>query len=201
MDLVAIFGDDNSGFFMSAESMPMSELIRPALPGDAEAACTVLRRSISQCCVKDHHNDVDILSAWLGNKTPAAVANWFASPANFSFVAFHDSRIVGVAMLTALGRIALCYVDPQYCRTGIGSQLLRQMEAEAGERGIESLRVESTVTASSFYLHNGFNPLGAIKTAFGATGQAFIKRLGSDRPGNKKKLSAACACTQNDHGS
>ena len=37
--------------------------IRDATPDDAEAACDVLRRSISELCVADHGNDPAILNA------------------------------------------------------------------------------------------------------------------------------------------
>lgn len=51
-------------------------IIRDALAHDAQAACAVLRDSISQLCVADHHDDPEILSRWLANKTPENVAAW-----------------------------------------------------------------------------------------------------------------------------
>jgi hypothetical protein len=48
--------------------------IRDATPDDADAACDVLRRSISKLCVADHGNDPAILNAWLGNKQEARAA-------------------------------------------------------------------------------------------------------------------------------
>ena len=70
--------------------------VRPAEVSDAVAACTVLRRSIAECCVEDHRQDPAILAAWLGNKTPEMVASWFASPTNYSVVAVQDGVVVGV---------------------------------------------------------------------------------------------------------
>src|SRR5882757_9842767 len=56
--------------------------IRDATPDDAEAACDVLRRSISELCVADHGNDPAILNAWLGNKQPEIVAAWARQTGN-----------------------------------------------------------------------------------------------------------------------
>jgi len=40
---------------------------RPALPADADAAVTVLRRSIIELCVIDHQHDAATLATWLAN--------------------------------------------------------------------------------------------------------------------------------------
>jgi hypothetical protein len=61
----------------------------------------------------DHKNDPAILEAWLGNKTPQMVANWFSSPTNFSLVAVSEGAVVGVALLTGAGKLALCYLLPE----------------------------------------------------------------------------------------
>ena len=50
--------------------------IREARLEDADHACNVLRRSISQLCVADHGSDPAIINAWLANKTPETVARW-----------------------------------------------------------------------------------------------------------------------------
>ena len=39
----------------------MSIEVRGAVEQDADAACQVLRRSIAELCVADHHNDESIL--------------------------------------------------------------------------------------------------------------------------------------------
>jgi len=50
--------------------MAREPLVRTATPEDAEAACAVIRRSIVECCIEDHHGDSALLAAWLANKTP-----------------------------------------------------------------------------------------------------------------------------------
>ena len=56
---------------------------------DAAQACEVLRRSISELCIADQHNDPAILDRWLANKTPENVAAWITNT--------EDSVLVAVA--------------------------------------------------------------------------------------------------------
>jgi len=106
--------------------------IRIAAPEDAFAACDVLRRSITECCVQDHRNQAETLQAWLGNKTPENVCNWFTSPSNFSLVAERDGVVVGVALLTQAGKLSLCYVLPEVLHQGIGKAMLHGIEDVGG---------------------------------------------------------------------
>src|SRR5574343_1734661 len=112
--------------------------VRPAEVSDAVAACTVLRRSIAECCAQDHKQDPAILAAWLGNKTPEMVASWFASPTNYSVVAVQDGVVVGVALLTGAGKLALCYLLPEARGQGVGKALLERVEAQACSWGVKA---------------------------------------------------------------
>lgn len=170
-------------------SIEMSVEIRVAEQGDAVSACSVLRRSISECCMEDHRNDCAILSTWLGNKTPENVAAWFASPANFSVVAVDGGKVVGVAVLTRDGRIVLFYVDPGARFCGIGKSLLQALESQAREWKLRSLRVISTLAAQHFYARNGFIAAGIAKTAFGTEGVSFSKAL----DGSPKRKGCRCS--------
>jgi GNAT superfamily N-acetyltransferase len=168
----------------------MKTEIRIAKPGDAASACEVLRRSISECCADDHRNDAAILSAWLGNKTPAMVESWFLSASNYSLVAVAENEVVGVAMLTRAGKIVLFYVSPEMRFSGIGKALLEGLEAQAREWGLRAIQVDSTVTAQPFYLRNEFVP-GAEKTAcFGIPVTSFSKKFAA---GSYAKA-APCRC-------
>lgn len=109
----------------------MSLEIRIAAPDDAIAACNVLRRSITECCVLDHKDDPAILGAWLGNKTPQTVASWFESPTNFSVVALKDGEVIGVSLLTGAGKLALCYLLPEARGHGAGKAMLAKVEETA----------------------------------------------------------------------
>lgn len=154
--------------------------IRTAAPVDAPAACAVLRRSIVECCVLDHQNRRDILDAWLGNKTPANVASWFASPSNYSLVAERDGELVGVALLTQAGKLALCYVLPEVLHGGVGKALLAGIEAQARQWEISVLRLHSTASARQFYVRNGYANAGKERSCYGLECDFFWKKLNAD---------------------
>jgi GNAT superfamily N-acetyltransferase len=169
----------------------MKTTIRIAQPGDAAAACDVLRRSILQCCVDDHRNDETILGHWLGNKTPENVATWFQSPANLSLVAVAGSDVIGVAILTRAGKICLLYLCPDARFAGTGKALLQAIETHAAKNGVRSLQVASTITAQSFYTRNGFVVTGTTTSAFGSEAVAMSKKL--DTAGYPRKGTCGCA--------
>lgn len=154
--------------------------IRIAVAGDAVAACQVLRRSIAECCLRDHQNDPAILDAWLGNKTPDMVASWFASTGNFSIVAIEADVLIGVALLTRAGKLSLCYLVPEAQGRGAGKALLTRVEAQARQWGIKSLQLHSTATAAEFYASQGFIRAGKVKSPYGVETDFFWKSLDAD---------------------
>ena len=161
------------------------------MPEDAQAACAVLRRSISECCIEDHHNDPEILSAWLRNKTPENLTSWFSSPANFAVVATSGKDVVGLGLLSTKGEVLLCYILPEIRFTGVGKFLLRALESHAAEIGLPEIRLSSTTTAKAFYLRNGFTPCGPPEVASGVTTFPFIKRLGANQSLNRTRGTGA----------
>src|SRR3954471_18161449 len=116
----------------------MELIVRKGAARDAEGACRVVRRSITECCSEDHGNDAAILESWLGNKTPAKVQSWFGSE-GYAVVAERDNEIVGTAMLKAEGTIVLFYVLPEARFMGVGQAMLRAVEAEASRRGLRRI--------------------------------------------------------------
>ena len=54
-------------------------IIRKATSENAEAACSVLVRSIKEICAPYYENDEAILAQWLENKTPTNVRRWIES--------------------------------------------------------------------------------------------------------------------------
>ena len=131
---------------------------RAAEEQDAEAACQVLRRSISELCIADHHNDEKVLSAWLRNKTPANVRTWIISDKYFSLVALRDSCICGFAMISREGEIQLLYGSPEVHHLGAGKLMLRALEQQALRWNLNKVFLTSTLTAKAFYERNGFKP-------------------------------------------
>ena len=138
----------------------MTALVRTARLADAEAACAVIRRSIIESCVEDHHRDSTVLGAWLANKTTEEAQRWIASSEAFGIVAESDNVIVGFAMMTMSGEINLCYLVPEAQGHGIGRAMLTTLEAEAARRKLTELTLRSTKSAHGFYLRLGFVDVG-----------------------------------------
>ena len=145
----------------------MSLEIRIASSNDAFAACQVLRRSITECCVLDHGGQSAVLDAWLGNKTPQMVASWFDSPTNFSVVAVESGEVVGVALLTRAGKLALCYLLPEAQGHGAGTALLARIELQAVEWGIKALQLHSTASGQAFFVKQGYAEAGNVRSPYG----------------------------------
>lgn len=149
---------------------PMSVTVREAKPADAVAACTVLRRSITELCAADHHNDPAILSRWLANKMPDIVASWIARPDSTVLLAVEAENVLAVGAVTDAGEITLNYVSPDARFRGISRTLLRALEQYAVERGNTEVRLLSTETARRFYLAAGYTEKGPPSGKFGSSG-------------------------------
>jgi GNAT superfamily N-acetyltransferase len=151
--------------------------IRKAVPDDAHAACSLLRRSIEQGCEADHGGRPEVLAAWLGNKTPENVSAWFLSSSNHALVAECDGEIAGLALLTQAGKVSLCYVLPGALRTGVGRALLGALEDQARTWSIRKLSLHSPASASGFFERNGYLNAGKDKSCFGLDCDLLWKQL------------------------
>jgi GNAT superfamily N-acetyltransferase len=134
--------------------------IRPATVDDAASVVVVLRDSIVGLCTDDHQNDPATLARWLRNKTTENFRQWLQDPERYFVVAETDSRICGVGMLRRNGALDLCYVLPGKERLGIGSALVRALEAQARHWRLNRLQLISTVNARTFYEHLGYECTG-----------------------------------------
>lgn len=138
----------------------MDVQVRDAVPEDAAEAAHVMRCSIKDLCIADHHNDERLIADWTGNKTEPQVRRWIESPANWAKVAVRDDQVIGMATLNDQGTVLLMYVLPEEVRRGIGSQLMAAVEAHGRRAGLNSLNLESTATAKPFYERSGFTDVG-----------------------------------------
>jgi GNAT superfamily N-acetyltransferase len=157
--------------------------IRDAEPTDAAAASEVIRRSITELCAADHHDDPAILTPWLANKTPEIVARWIANRASSMLVAVEGDAILAVGAVSDTGAITLNYVSPDARFRGVSKALLRALETRALERGNTRCTLSSTETAHRFYRDAGYVDDGPPSHKFGTTGgYAMAKRLGAPDP-------------------
>jgi GNAT superfamily N-acetyltransferase len=177
--------------------------IRQATPDDAPAACALLRRSIEHGCAADHAARPEVLQAWLGNKTAQNVATWFASPTNYAVVAQRqggageaagqDDGLVGLALLNQAGRLALCYVHPDFLRHGAGSALLEAIEAQARAWNISKVHMHSPASASTFFERLGYVNAGKDRSCFGLECDFLWKPLDAVCVPTQKRF---CNCNQ-----
>jgi GNAT superfamily N-acetyltransferase len=137
------------------------------VPKDAEAAITVLRRSIMELCMSDHRGDAETLAKWLANKTPQNFVSWVGDEDNFCVVAEAAGRLSGVGLLHRGGEIRLCYLSPGAQGQGIGKAIYLALEEKAKAWGLKKLNLESTVAARPFYESLGFRSAGAAQPGFG----------------------------------
>jgi len=152
--------------------------IRHAKAEDADAACYVLRRSITELCYADHQDNPEILAQWLGNKTPEGFTSWIGQSGNSVFVAVEDGMILAVGAVTDAGEIALNYVSPDARFRGVSRALLTALEARARDRGNIKCRLTSTATARRFYWANGYVDDGAPIVGFASVlGYPMFKHL------------------------
>jgi N-acetylglutamate synthase-like GNAT family acetyltransferase len=138
--------------------------IREASVEDAEEACRILKRSITELCYLDHQNDPDILGSWLANKTAQNVRRWINR--SHLFVATEDDAVVGVGALNDSGEITLNYVSPDVRFRGVSKALIARLEAQALELGLKRVKLESTATARRFYRSLGYEEAGPPGPSF-----------------------------------
>jgi GNAT superfamily N-acetyltransferase len=154
--------------------------IRTALDEDAAGACQVIRRSVTELCISDHRNDPTILSKWLSNKTPEIFASWTRHPSNSVIVAIEGGVILGVGAVTDAGDINLNYVSPDARFRGVSREMLRALEARAGEQGNVRCTLTSTETARRFYRDRGYIEEAARLERFGIFGYPMWRSLGAE---------------------
>lgn len=145
----------------------VSFIVRRAEPRDALGIVTVITRSIRHLCAPYYDNNLTLLDRWCHNKTEPNILEWLSEPRNIMLIAEHSCRpeCIGVGLVRHLaepestGEVQLCYVDPAYVKRGVGSALLRAMEAEIF-RLTDSIILRATLNAESFYTKLGYATLG-----------------------------------------
>jgi len=123
----------------------------------AETIAELLVKSIKENCYADHGNDPQILQNWIANKTADSVREWLDNPYNQSIVTRDDQNtVIGFAILAHSYEIMLNYIKPGHIGQGVGSQLLKRMEDLARDNDCQLLQTDSTVSATGFYVNQGF---------------------------------------------
>jgi N-acetylglutamate synthase-like GNAT family acetyltransferase len=119
--------------------------------------CEVHKASIVELC--SGHYTAEQIAAWADPRHPEEYERTIRSMS--TLVAEHNGRIVGFAMADwDQGLVLALYVQPGYAGVGVGSELLRELEAEAGSAGVTELWLHATLNSVSFYERRGFVSCG-----------------------------------------
>ena len=138
--------------------MDASLHICKATPADAGIISRIVERSIRVGCVLDHRNDPLTVATWTHNKTIVHVQPWLTDERLYLNIALLQDKPVGVAMAAISGKVAFCYVQPEWFRRGAGQALVHDLEGWLTDRGLRQARLNSTRTSEAFYRHMGYQP-------------------------------------------
>jgi putative acetyltransferase len=90
------------------------------------------------------------------------------------WIAELDDTVMGWGAIRG-DRLEALYTDPRFAGRGVGSGLLRMLEALMRERGVPAVRAEASWNAEAFYLRRGYQTVG-VRTPEGA--RPIMKPLG-----------------------
>ncbi|TWC58485.1 ribosomal protein S18 acetylase RimI-like enzyme [Pseudomonas sp. SJZ080] len=138
-----------------------------ATPADAGIISRIVERSIRVGCALDHRNDPRTVSSWTHSKTTEHIQAWLTDPRLYLNIALLQDKPVGVAMAAISGKVAFCYVQPEWFRRGAGLALVHDLESWLIERGLAQARLNSTRTSEAFYRHLGYQPCAETFTVAG----------------------------------
>jgi N-acetylglutamate synthase-like GNAT family acetyltransferase len=141
--------------------------IRKAKKGDAKAAWKIRNVAILNQCVG--HYSRDALKIWTSGELSEAFAN---AVEKYFYVAVYNKQVIGTGMIdTQTGKLDAIFVHPSHIRKGVGRKIVSFLESIAVNHGLETLNLESTLNAASFYRACGFkgNEVGTYNSPRGVS--------------------------------
>ncbi|MGX1187390.1 GNAT superfamily N-acetyltransferase [Pseudomonas sp. F-14 TE3623] len=147
--------------------MDASIHICKATPADAGIISRIVERSIRVGCALDHRNDPRTVATWTHNKTIEHVQPWLADPRLYLNIALLQDKPIGVAMAAISGKVAFCYVQPEWFRRGAGQALVHDLETWLIAQGLPQARLYSTRTGEAFYHRLGYRACAETFTVAG----------------------------------
>jgi len=137
---------------MNAQAHP-TLAVRPMLPGEAALLAEIFRASITELTGDDYTEEQQ--AAWMAAaEDEAAFAKRLGD--ELTIVATLGGAPVGFASLEKDDKIGFFYVHPAVAGQGVGAVLADALERVAGGRGVETLKVDASDTASGFFTKRGY---------------------------------------------
>lgn len=128
--------------------------IRRFRPSDTELIAQLFQNTIRSVNLGDYTEEQ--LKAWAPDDIH--FRDWEEKCSSTStLVADSNGIIAGFAQLDDDGHIDCFYCHKDFQRKGVGTMLFNEIEAEACNSGLTRLFVESSITAKTFFLKNGFS--------------------------------------------
>jgi len=146
--------------------------IRRYAPGDAAAVAEVIRVTMALSNRADY--GMERLQPLIDAITAERVAELNAT--RVCFVAEANGEIVGTAALEE-DELLSCFVLPAAQGRGVGTELLRAVEAEARRAGEGLLRVGASLAGAAFYAARGYRATGARLEGAAGTHLAMVKEI------------------------
>ena len=141
--------------------MPKSRIkIRYFKPEDAKSILQVHYDAVHHIASKDYSKR--ILNDWSPSVTDKRIRDYKKKSIKRSVtvVAEMNREVIGFGTVVPKeNEIRAVYISPKAKRIGIGTALLRKLEAVARKKGIKELNLESSITAEKFYNKNGYKTL------------------------------------------
>lgn len=140
--------------------------IRRAVPGEEEAIHNAHMRSIREVCVKDHGEEE--IKGWgyrpLGDRWIEAIKN------DFVLVVEYRNEIYGVGHIKPVEKnderyayLYALYFTPDVIGLGLAKEMLEIFFENVRSWGIDVIKLDSTITAYSFYKKYGFQDNGEMQ--------------------------------------
>lgn len=138
--------------------------VRAATPDDAKALVGVLRAAVEALPGTDY--PARERATWSTCVTDDEMQEGLQASDTETVVAEVDTEIVGFA--TREGNLVRAvYVHPQSQGRGIGSDLLRVVEAAARANGMDRLAVSASLNSVGFYTTHGYERVGESHVELG----------------------------------
>jgi len=131
-------------------------MIRRYRSGDHLSIAGIYRNAIHRLAAGDY--TASQLEAWCGTKTDDDA--WRKRcELKQPFVKVLDGRVAGFIELDRDGHIDCTYVDPDFARRGVMSEIMEAVKDEARSLGLTRLFAEVSITARPFFEKHGFRHL------------------------------------------
>lgn len=134
--------------------------VRAAEPADAEAMLRIHTDAFHHYGA-DSYSDEELRYLAPTDAEPAAVREHVFGEDRYAAVAVDDSEVIGFGGVRLDdGSLLGVFVDPEHGGTGVGTEIVENVESHARRAGRETLTVVAALNAVGFYEACGFERVG-----------------------------------------